>query len=639
MEINQSFTVNPLTAVTHSSLTGRECIAHYVTQLPNKAGIYKMIGANKQVLYVGKAKYLAKRVQYYTHYESLPFRLQQMVSKTIVMEFIITQSEVEALLLEANLIKALKPKYNILLKDDKSYPFMVIDTNHPYPAIYKTREEKQPKRRYFGPFVQSDDIYKTIEQLQKIFRIRNCSERYFLSRKRPCLQYQLQRCSAPCVGLISQEDYSETIQQVITVLEGKSSILHDQLVALMNEASEKEQFEKAAYYRDRIRSLSRLHSQQTIVSEQIENADIIALCRHNDQVAIQQFFFRTYRHFGNNNYLPSHVEDVDDAHIMYHFLLWFYSQQPPPPLLLLNVLPIESHLLEEALRHIHKQPNLRLTMQIPKQGEKAHILKSAYENAEHSLLLKRSKHEEQARLLEKLAALIKGQNHIHRIEVYDNSHLMGTASVGVMIVATQSGWLKRAYRRFHLSPSRKKEAVIQGGDDYAMMDEMLTRRFERLKKENPHYQPLIWPDLIVLDGGIGQLNIAKNLKKSDIIPSSIPCIAIAKTIHRNAGKEVIHTEEGEAISLDPHDSLLHYLQHIRDEAHRFAITTHRQKRKRQFFASPLQEIAGIGPSRQKRLLEYFGSLEHIARASIVDLMRVEGIHEYLAEQIYAHFHR
>jgi excinuclease ABC subunit C len=584
-----------------------------------------MVNTQGEVLYVGKAKNLKNRVTAYTLPEKLPHRLKRMIAETHSMEIVTTQSEVEALLLESNLIKKFQPPYNILLKDDKSFPYILITQDHAYPRALKHRGPQKIVGRYFGPFASSQAVDECLILLQKVFLLRNCTDSYFASRTRPCLQYHIKRCSAPCVQKISQEDYRESVDQAIDFINGKSNKIQQFLAHRMQAASDQLDYEQAAVYRDRIALLTRLIARQRINVGTLEEADIIAVAEQDNQTCIQVFFFRQGQNLGTQSFFLSHTEESSLPEKLSAFINQFYANREPPKLVLLNEEPQEFHLIKQSLKeNYHKA----IQWEIPKLGRKRDIIDHALKNAHDAIGRKQRENASIQRNLEEITDIFELAERPSRIEVYDNSHLQGSNPYGVMIVADETGFNKKFYRKFAI----KSKFPEFGGDDYEMMREVMRRRFARAGQEE-------WtlPDLMLIDGGLGQLNAVLQVMQDLDIQGPL-VVAIAKGEQRNAGRETFFMEARDPFTL-PHDSsALYFLQRLRDEAHRFAIGSHRHGRQRSLFKSKLDEIPGIGPRRKKALLQHFGSVQGISSAGIQDLLRVEGINKKVAEDIFAYFH-
>ena len=616
---------------------GVAVIEEYLATLPGSPGVYRMQDAKGDALYVGKARSLKKRVVAYTRPVRLPVRLQRMIALTVSMEFITTHTEAEALLLEANLIKKLKPRYNVLLRDDKSFPYILIAGEHDYARVVKHRGARVKPGRYFGPFASAGAVNRTITTLQRAFLLRNCSDHIFATRTRPCLQYQIKRCSAPCVDKVPQADYAALVDQAHDFLSGRSRQIQEMLAERMQEASEELDFERAAQVRDRIRALAQVQAHQDINVSGIEDADVIAAFQDGGQCCVQVFFFRGGRNYGNRAYFPSHDRDADEDEVLAAFLGQFYERSLAPKLVLLSHTLKEQSLIGEALT---LRAGHRVRLGVPSRGARRNLIEHARANARDALGRRIAESASQRKLLNGLAEKLGLEAPPDRIEVYDNSHIQGEHAVGGMIVSGPDGFIKNAYRKFNI---RSEQAVksrsdsSRGGDDYEMMREVLTRRFSRALKEDPDRGGGQWPDLVILDGGKGQLSVAESVF-ADLGIDDVGLLAVSKGPDRNAGREQFHMPGRQSFILPPRDPVLHYLQRLRDEAHRFAIGSHRVRRKKAISVSPLGEIAGIGAKRKKALLMHFGSAKAISEAGLADLEAVEGISKTVAEKIYSHFH-
>ena len=614
---------------TASSLeNGINVIREYVKALPNTPGVYRMISAKGEVLYVGKAKSLKKRVVAYTRPDKLPFRLQRMISLTHTMEFVHTHTEAEALLLESNLIKKLKPRFNILLRDDKSFPYILVTGDHDYPQVMKHRGAKKRKGKYFGPFASAGDVNRTIAILQRVFQLRNCTDSYFAQRQRPCLQYHIKRCTAPCVAKVSQEDYAAQVAEAQDFLDGKSVDIQKRLSVAMQKASGDMQYEQAAAYRDRIQALSSIQARQDINVQGLGNADVMALVQNEGRTCIQVFFFRAGRNHGNRSYFPRHDKDEDVESVMAAFIAQFYENKPVPKEVVVNVMPVERELLEEALS---TKVKVKVKISKPVRGGRKRVIDFVEKNAVSALAQNIAEKANEDKLLQGVAELFDLDEPPKRIEVYDNSHISGTNMVGGMIVAGPEGFHKNAYRKFNIKQAEES-------DDYGMMREVLGRRFKRALKDMPDMGGEDWPDLLLIDGGLGQLNAVKEVLEEYGVLDTLVVVAISKGPDRHAGREQFHMIDKPPFQLPVNDAVLHYLQRLRDEAHRFAIGTHRARRQKQIASSPLDEIAGVGAKRKKALLHYFGSAKAVAGAGVDDLQKVEGISKAVAQKIYDHFH-
>lgn len=607
---------------------GVNTIKNYVRKLPETAGVYRMLSEDDEVLYVGKAKALKRRVNSYTLVSKLPMRLKRMVALTRKMEFVHTETEVEALLLESNLIKKLKPRFNILLRDDKSFPYILITTDHDFPQITKHRGAKKRKGEYFGPFASAGNVNRTIAALQRAFMLRNCTDSNFANRKRPCLQYHIKRCTAPCVDLVTKEEYAEQLTEVLEFLSGEGQSIRERFSGKMQAASDDMNFEEAAKYRDRIRALSSIQSSQDINVEGVRDADVMALVQEGGKTCVQVFFFRAGQNYGNHSYFPRHQEGEEAAHILSVFMAQFYENKPVPREIFTSHAILEKELLEEALSLKNKY---KVKISKPSRGTRKRLVDFALKNSEAALKRKLSETAGQEKLLDGVAELFGLDGRPSRIEVYDNSHISGTNMVGAMIVAGLDGFQKNAYRKLNI-----KEA--KASDDFGMMREVITRRFQRALKEGQDAESESWPDILLIDGGIGQYNAVKDVLEECGVWDQVTMVAISKGPDRNAGREKFYIEGDMGFQMPINDPVLHYLQRLRDEAHRFAIGAHRTRRKNEITGSPLDAVEGIGAKRKKALLLHFGSAKAVAGAGVQDLMRVEGISQAVAQKIYDHFH-
>ena len=605
---------------------GTDLIKTKVKTLPNGPGVYRMLGSNDDVLYVGKAKNLKNRVSSYTRISGHSNRIANMIRLTHNMEFIRTQTEADALLLEANLIQKFKPRFNVLMRDDKSLPYILLADDHIIPQITKHRGSRKRKGDYFGPFASPGAVNRTLSTLQKAFLLRSCNDSVYDSRTRPCLLHQIKRCSAPCTNEISPDDYSLLVKQARQFLSGSNQDIQGELAQQMQAASDVQDFELAAEYRDRIRALTYIQSTTDVFARTIEEADIISLAQEGGHSCIQVFFFRAGRNLGNKSYFPRHDKDTPSEEVLESFIIQFYENRQSPRKILLNLTLPGKSLLEEALS---LKQDYKVSLTAPKRGEKADIVAHTAQNAKEALARKLSETASQQNLLSAVAETFDLEGPIRRIEVFDNSHLAGTNQLGGMIVATEDGFVKNQYRKFNI-----KNADTVPGDDYAMMQEVLTRRYERMVREE-NTESTNRPDLILIDGGKGQLGIARKVMAE--LGLDIPLIGIAKGPDRNAGREQFFMPERDVFNLPPNSPVLYYLQRLRDEAHRFAIGGHRIKRKKDIRANPLDDISGIGAKRKKALLHHFGSAKAVMRASLADLIRVEGISAVIAQHIYDHF--
>ncbi|MEM1045511.1 MAG: excinuclease ABC subunit UvrC [Pseudomonadota bacterium] len=616
---------------------GTAVIADMVRQLPNAPGVYRMFNEAGDVLYVGKARSLKKRVISYTRLNGQSHRIARMITQTASMEFVRTHTETEALLLEANLIKRLRPRFNVLLRDDKSFPYILIAEDHPAPQIVKHRGARKRKGSYYGPFASAGAVNRTINALQKAFLLRNCSDSVYETRTRPCLLFQIKRCAAPCTGEISQEGYAELVTEAHSFLSGKSKAIQDSLSASMQEASERLDFETAAIYRDRLSALSHVQSHQGINPQSVEEADVFACHQDGGQTCIQVFFFRTGQNWGNRAYFPRADKSLGAAAVLESFLAQFYDDKPCPRMVLLSDDIEERELLEAALT---ERSSRKVTVAVPQRGEKRELVDHALANAREALGRKLADTSSQEKLLAGLAEALGLDEVPRRIEVYDNSHIMGTNAVGAMIVSGPEGFTKNQYRKFNI-----RNEDLAPGDDYGMMREVMQRRFSRLLKEagprseaprdEAGFGP--WPDLVLIDGGLGQLNAVRAVIE-ELGIADVPLVGVAKGVDRDAGREVFHVPGKKAFRLPVRDPVLYFIQRLRDEAHRFAIGSHRAKRKADIVRNPLDEIPGIGPTRKRALLHHFGTAKAVGRAAVTDLVAVEGISEQTAQSIYDYFH-
>ncbi len=623
-------------AAARSIEDGLATIRRHLKTLPNAPGVYRMLDEAGEPLYVGKAKSLKRRVANYTQTGKQPARILRMIAETRGMEFVVTRSEVEALLLEANLIKRFRPRYNVLMRDDKTFPHIVIWTGHPFPRIAKHRGAsgggqagggEAAEGRFFGPFASAGAVNRTITALQRAFLLRNCSDAIFSTRTRPCLQYQIKRCTAPCVGYVDAATYADQVRQATAFLSGRSQAVQQQFADAMLAASERLDFEDAAKWRDRIRALTAIQAHQDINVEGIADADALAIHEAGGHSCIQVYFFRGGRNYGTRAYFPSHDRAAEPAEVLAAFLGQFYEGNPPPPLILLSEPVPDTDLIAEALS---LSAGRRVEIAVPRRGDKRRLIEHALDNAREALGRRLAESASQERLLEGVARVFDLPAPPRRIEVYDNSHTGGTAAIGAMIVAGPEGFERNAYRKFNI------RGPVAPGDDYAMMREVLTRRFERALKEDPERTGSAWPDLVLIDGGQGQAGVALSVL-GELGLGDVPVIGVAKGPDRNAGRERFFVAGREPFELPPRDPVLYFLQRLRDEAHRFAIGTHRTRRAGQIARSPIDEIPGIGPKRKKALLVHFGSARAVARASPEDLAQVPGISAGVARAIHAHF--
>ncbi|MDC9809621.1 MULTISPECIES: excinuclease ABC subunit UvrC [Rhizobium] len=631
-------------SLNETGLIGAELIGEFVKRLPNSPGVYRMFNAEGDVLYVGKARSLKKRVGNYAVGRVHSNRIAQMVRQTANMEFVTTRTETEALLLEANLIKRLRPRFNVLLRDDKSFPYILITGDHRAPAIFKHRGARARKGDYFGPFASAGAVGRTINSLQRAFLIRTCTDSVFETRTRPCLLYQIKRCSGPCTHEVSDEGYGELVQEAKDFLSGKSQKVKSHMAEAMNQAAEDLDFERAAIYRDRLAALSHVQSHQGINPAGVEEADVFAIHHEGGISCIQVFFFRTGQNWGNRAYFPKADPQLSGAEVLNAFLAQFYDDKPVPKQIMLSETIDELELLAAALseKAAHK-----VSILVPQRGEKRDLVDHVVGNAREAHGRKLAETASQSRLLEGFKETFGLTYAPHRIEIYDNSHIMGTNAVGGMVVAGPEGFVKNQYRKFNI-----KSTDITPGDDFGMMKEVMMRRFSRLIKEegipdrtaekatsDAADMPFpAWPDVILIDGGQGQMTAVRAILTELGITDSVTAIGIAKGVDRDAGRERFFPPGRESFTLPPRDPVLYFIQRMRDEAHRFAIGSHRARRKKEMVKNPLDEIGGIGPSRKRALLQHFGTAKAVSRAALSDLMTVEGISEAVARQVYNHFH-
>ena len=608
-------------------LHGSALIADYVRRLPHKPGVYRMIDEHGNVLYIGKAKALKKRVSAYTKPARHPVRLQRMIRATRVMEFVITESETEALLLEATLIKRLKPRYNILLRDDKSFPYILVRKDHNAAQITKHRGARKIKGDYYGPFASASAVNRTLDTLQRAFLLRNCSDSIYEARTRPCMLYQIKRCSAPCTGEIALSDYSVLINDAEDFLRGKSDELRARLQDQMEQASASTNFEKAAELRDRIRALTYVSGTSGAVNPStFVEGDVLGIHSAGGQSCVQIFFFRAGQNWGNHSYFPRHGKDETQAQILDAFIAQFYADKPIPKHIFTSEDVPSRELIARALS---ERAGRTVLVSAPKRGEKRLLVMRAVKNAQEALARKQAETASQARLLKAVQETFDLSAPPERIEVYDNSHIQGTNAVGAFIVAGPEGFENRAYRTFNI-----KDIDTEPGDDYAMMREVFRRRFSRLMKDDT----LVWPELVLIDGGKGQLSVVTEVMAEIGALERTTLVAIAKGPDRNAGRETFHMNGRADFTLPARTPVLYYLQRLRDEAHRFAIGTHRARRKKQMKSNPLDGIIGVGPGRKRALLAHFGSAKAVKSASKSELIQVEGVSAKLAEVIYDYFH-
>ncbi|WP_194287154.1 excinuclease ABC subunit UvrC [Tritonibacter aquimaris] len=608
--------------------SGYEVIQAYVKTLDGSPGVYRMLDAESRVLYVGKARNLKARVSNYTRPGNSP-RIEKMISQTVSMMFLTTRTETEALLLEQNLIKQLKPKYNVLLRDDKSFPYIFISNETDFPRLEKHRGAKKRKGRYYGPFASAGAVNRTLNTLQKVFLLRTCSDREVEAGDRPCLNYHMKRCAGPCGSKISVEDYAKLVKEADDFLSGKSTKVQADLAEQMMAASEAMEFERAAALRDRIKALTQVQSSQGVNPQGVSEADVIALHMEGGQACVQVFFIRANQNWGNQDFYPRIDIDNSPAEVMEAFIGQFYSNKELPRQLLLSDGVEDLDYVSAALT---EKAGRKVDVAVPQRGEKAELVSNALRNARESLARRMAESATQARLLRGIAEAFQLQGPPARIEVYDNSHIQGTNAVGGMIVAGPEGFMKNAYRKFDI-----KGDDLVPGDDFGMMKEVLNRRFSRLQKEDPKREKGLWPDLLLIDGGAGQVSAVAEIMEQHQV-QDIPMVGVAKGVDRDHGKEEFHRVGQRPFALQRNDPVLYFIQRLRDEAHRFAIGAHRAKRAKSMVSNPLDEVPGVGATRKRALLQHFGSAKAVSRASLTDLKAAEGISAALAERIYDHFH-
>lgn len=606
---------------------GPKRIQDYVKRLPHKPGVYRMTDEHGTVLYIGKAKDLKKRVTAYTRYDRHPTRLRRMIRATTNMEFVVTESEVEALLLEAQLIKRLKPRYNILLRDDKSFPYILVRKNHPAAQVVKHRGARKIKGDYYGPFASAGAVNRTLDTLQRAFRLRNCSDNIYETRTRPCLQYQIKRCAAPCTGVIALDEYDKLVNDAEDFLKGRSDSLRQRLQADMDAASKAMKFEKAAELRDRLRALAKINDNNLgkINPQTFSDGDVVAIHTAGGQSCVQVFFFRAGQNWGNSAHFPRHDQDQRSPEVLDAFVAQFYTDKPIPKQIFVSHDLPSRDLIERALS---ERADRKIEIVVPQRGEKKKLLETARRNAEEALGRRLAETQNQAKLLAEVQELFGMEDPPNRIEVYDNSHNQGTNAIGAFVVAGPEGFRKRDYRTYNI-----QDADITN-DDFGMMREVLHRRFSRLMKD----ETVEWPDLVLIDGGKGQLSAVTGVLEELGVLGRITLVAIAKGPDRNAGRETFYMNDRDPFTLPPRNPAMYYLQRLRDEAHRFAIGTHRARRKKDMKANPLDGIPGVGPGRKRALLAHFGSAKAVKNAALGDLSRVEGVSQKLAQQIHDYFH-
>jgi len=608
---------------------GMAAIREVLNTLPTRPGVYRMQDKRGDVLYVGKARSLKSRVGAYVQMNRLPHRLLRMVAQTRSMTIVTTGSEAEALLLEAQLIKKFRPAYNVLLRDDKSFPFILLREGHDFPRITKHRGAQRVKGQYFGPFASAGSVNRTINALQKLFLLRSCTDSFFSNRSRPCLLYQIKRCSAPCVDRISKQDYAELVDDARDFLSGKSTAVQQKLGEAMEKAADALDFEMAAVYRDRLKALTFIQGNQAINAAGLPDADIFALAAKGSTVCIQAFFIRGGQNWGHRSFFPAHTTNVAIEEVFSSFLMQFYDRMPPPKLVLLDRELPDAELLAEALS---TKADYRVSVSKPQRGDRRKLLVQASRNAEEALDRRLAETSTQAKIMREMVDLLELDAVPDRIEIYDNSHIQGTNMVGGMVVAGPEGFRKNAYRKFNI-----KNPDIAPGDDFAMMREVLERRFARAQKEDPDRDKGEWPDLVLIDGGKGQMSAARDAL-AEIGVEDVVMIGVSKGPDRNAGRETFHLPDGRQINLPPNSPVLFYLQRLRDEAHRFAIGAHRTRRAKSVGHSSLDDVPGIGPSRKKALLLHFGTARAVKNASLDDLQGAPGVSATVAQKIYDFFH-
>ncbi len=609
--------------------TGYDLIQKYLSTLDTSPGVYRMLDEKARVLYVGKARNLKARVSNYARQGGHSARIERMISETASMMFLTTNTETEALLLEQNLIKQLKPHYNVLLRDDKSFPNILVTGAHAFPQIKKHRGAKKEKGAYYGPFASAGAVNRTLSQLQRVFMLRNCSDSMFDSRSRPCLQYQIKRCSGPCVGKISQRDYAASVKDAERFLSGKSTEIQEKLAKDMAQAAEGMEFERAAAIRDRIRALTQVQTTQGINPRTVSEADIVALHLDSGQACVQVFFIRAHQNWGNRDFYPRVSGDMTHEEVLEAFLGQFYATKEPARQVILSHDIENADLMQNLLG---EKLGRKVDLLVPQKGEKRELVIAAMRNAKESLARKMAESATQGKLLKGLAEAFDLSGPPKRIEVYDNSHIQGAFAVGAMIVSGPEGFQKNSYRKFNIQGDS-----LTPGDDFGMMKEVLSRRFKRLIKEDPERQGEQWPDLLLIDGGAGQVSAAAEIMREFGV-EDIAMVGVAKGVDRDHGKEEFHVSGKRPFALQRNDPVLYFVQRLRDEAHRFAIGTHRAKRAKSVSASPLDDIEGVGAARKRALLAHFGSAKAVSRANLADLKAVEGVSVAMAEKIYHFFH-
>ena len=609
--------------------TGIAAIRNVLKTLPLKPGVYRMHDARGEILYVGKARALKNRVGNYVQIDRLPNRLRRMVALTRSMTIVTTNSEAEALLLEAQLIKRYRPAYNVLLRDDKSFPFILLRADHKFPRIQKHRGARRHKGQYYGPFASAGSVNQTLNALQKLFLLRSCTDSFFNNRDRPCLLYQIKRCSAPCVGRIDDASYDSLVADAKSFLDGKSSAVQAKLAKEMESAAEALDFERAAMVRDRLRALTFIQGSQAINAEGVGDADIFALAHRNGVMGIQAFFIRGGQNWGHRSFFPSHVAEMTEDEVFTSFLAQFYEDVPPAKYILLDRELTETDLLAEALS---ERAERKIEISVPQRGDRVRLVKQATRNAEEALDRRLAESTTQGKLLQEVADLFELPEPPRRIEVYDNSHIQGTNALGAMIVAGPEGFIKGQYRKFNI-----KNPDTAPGDDFAMMREVMARRFGRLMEDKEPERDANWPDLVLIDGGKGQMSSVMQIVR-ELGVEDVAFIGVSKGPDRHAGRETFHFPDGREFTLPVNAPVMFYLQRLRDEAHRFAIGAHRAKRSKAITVSPLDEVPGIGPSRKKALLMHFGTARAVRNASLEDLQKAPGVSAAVAQTVYDYYH-
>ncbi len=608
---------------------GVAAIRNVLKTLPSKPGVYRMYDARGDVLYVGKAKALKNRVTNYTQVERLPNRLRRMVAQTRSMTIVTTNSEAEALLLEAQLIKRYRPAYNVLLRDDKSFPFILLRADHAFPRIQKHRGARRAKGNYYGPFASAGSVNTTLNALQKLFLLRSCTDSFFNNRDRPCLLYQIKRCSAPCVGRVDEKRYEDLVSDAKAFLGGKSTEVQVKLAKEMEGAAEALDFEQATVLRDRLKALTFIQGSQAINAEGLGDADIFALASKSGQVGIQAFFIRGGQNWGHRAFFPTHTSELEEAEVFSSFLAQFYEDVPPARTILLDRVLPDSELLAEAFS---EKTGRKVELQMPQRGDRKRLVDQATRNAVEALDRRLAESTTQGKLLREVADLFDLAEPPQRIEIYDNSHIQGTNALGAMVVAGPEGFQKGQFRKFNI-----KRAETAPGDDFAMMREVMERRFGRALEEDPDRDKGLWPDLVLIDGGKGQVSAVKAVL-DELGIEDLTYVGVSKGPDRHAGREIFHFPDGREMTLPINAPVLFYLQRLRDEAHRFAIGAHRAKRAKAITSSPLDEVPGIGPSRKKALLMHFGTARAVRAASLEDLQRAPGVSATVAQAVHDFYH-